>query len=131
MALLHLRQHVQPLQHPVGFRDQRLADVEARKVLALEQLDLVAALRDQRRDRRTGRTAADDDHVGIGSNRSGHAPLFLHDETPGLHLKPRQRPRCDQVHRHGQSKGHAKLVRHFPDHLGSVCRLGTRLDFDQ
>ena len=42
VALLHLRQHVEPLEHPVRLGDQRLADVEARKVLALEELDAVA-----------------------------------------------------------------------------------------
>ena len=58
VALLHLRQHVEPLQHPVGLRDQRLADVEARKVLALEQLargspaGRAAWRRSSRRDRR-------------------------------------------------------------------------------
>ena len=38
VALLHLRQHVEPLEHPVGLGNQRLADVEARKALALEEL---------------------------------------------------------------------------------------------
>ena len=36
---LHLRQHVEPLEHPVGLGDQRFADVEAREALALEELD--------------------------------------------------------------------------------------------
>ena len=31
VAGLHLRQHAEPLQHPVGLGDQRLADVEARE----------------------------------------------------------------------------------------------------
>ena len=39
LAGLHLRQHVELLQHPVGLRDQRLADVEPRKRLALEELN--------------------------------------------------------------------------------------------
>ena len=63
VALLHLRQHVQPLEHPVGFRNQRLADVESRKALALEERDRQPVLRDQRRDGGSGRTAADDDDV--------------------------------------------------------------------
>ena len=37
VAALHLLEHAEPLQHPVGFGNQRLADVEARKSLALEQ----------------------------------------------------------------------------------------------
>ena len=32
--LPHLRQHAQPLQHVIGFGNQRLADVEPRKALA-------------------------------------------------------------------------------------------------
>ena len=63
VALLHLRQHVQPLEHPVGLRNQRFADVKARETLALEELDAIAALGDQRGHRRSGRTAADDDDV--------------------------------------------------------------------
>ena len=30
-ALLHLRQHVEPLEHPVGLGDERFADVKPRK----------------------------------------------------------------------------------------------------
>ena len=62
-ALLHLLEHVEPLQHPVGFRNQRFADVEARKLLAFEQTDLDAALREQCGGRGTGGTSADDDDV--------------------------------------------------------------------
>ena len=51
VAALHLVQHVQPLQHPVGLGDERLADVEAREGLALEQLDAAAVLGEQRRRR--------------------------------------------------------------------------------
>ena len=39
VALLHLVQHAEPLEHPVGLGDQRLADVEAREALALEERD--------------------------------------------------------------------------------------------
>ena len=35
-------------EHPVGLRDERLADVEAREVLALEELDVVALLGEER-----------------------------------------------------------------------------------
>ena len=58
-----LSQHVEPLEHPVGLGNQRLADVEARKMLALEELDAVALLGDERRGGRAGRAAADDDDV--------------------------------------------------------------------
>ena len=44
VASFHLIEHVKPLEHPVGFRNQRLTDVESRKPLPLEQLDSVAAL---------------------------------------------------------------------------------------
>ena len=69
VAALHLVQHVEPLQHPVGLGDERLADVEAREGLALEQLDAAPVLGEQRRDGGTGRSAADDDDVG---RRGGH-----------------------------------------------------------
>ena len=39
VAALHFIEHVQPLQHRVGVRDQRFADVKTRKMFALEQLD--------------------------------------------------------------------------------------------
>ena len=48
VAPLHLRQHVEPLEHPVGLRNQRLADVKARELLALEEPDSDAPLREQR-----------------------------------------------------------------------------------
>ena len=65
MALLHLRQHVEPLEHPVRLGNQRFADVKPRKMLALEQLDAVPALRNQRRHGRPGRPATDHDDVRI------------------------------------------------------------------
>ena len=48
VAVVHFRKHVQPLQDPVGFRNQRFADVKPWKALALEQLDAHALLREQR-----------------------------------------------------------------------------------
>src|SRR5207237_5868682 len=39
MALFHLVEHLEPLEDPVGFRDERFADMEARKALALAQDD--------------------------------------------------------------------------------------------
>src|SRR6266550_2272200 len=68
MARLHLRQHVQPLQHPVGFRDERFADVKTRKPLALEQLDLDTLLRQQRRHRRPRRTTTNHHDVSHQSS---------------------------------------------------------------
>jgi hypothetical protein len=65
VALLHLRQHVQPLQDPVGFRNQRLADVKPRKLLALEQPDAQPMLREDGGRRGSSRTAADDNYVVI------------------------------------------------------------------
>ena len=65
VALLHLRQHVEPLQHPVGFGNQRFADVKAGKVLALEDRDAQTLLGQERRGGRAGRAAADDDHVDV------------------------------------------------------------------
>jgi hypothetical protein len=65
VAAPHLGQHVQPLQHPVGFRDQRLADVKPWKALALEKTDAKTLLRDERRGRRSCRAAADDDHIVV------------------------------------------------------------------
>src|SRR3989449_1277513 len=62
-ALLHFRQHVQPPQHPVGFGNQRFADVKARKLLALEELDAHALLRQQRRTRRSRGTATDHNDI--------------------------------------------------------------------
>ena len=49
MAALHFGQHVQPLQDPIGFRDQGFPDVKPGKMLPLEKLDLVTMLGDKRR----------------------------------------------------------------------------------
>ena len=102
VALLHLRQHVEPLQHPVGLGNQRLADVKARKLLALEQL---------RRDSPAGRAAwrpwsrparrRSRRRPGSGCRPDvAHAIMpsahVLHDEAAGLHLESRQRARLDR-----------------------------------
>src|SRR5262245_42645262 len=63
-APFHPGKQVEPLQDPVGLRDQRLADVEAREALALEEEDAVTVLGDQRGHSRTGGPAADDYHIG-------------------------------------------------------------------
>src|SRR5205807_2851131 len=72
MAAAHLAEHVEPLQDPIGLRNERLADVEAREALALEKLDAIAALREQRGGRRAGRAAADNEDVGTRAG-VGHA----------------------------------------------------------
>ena len=64
MAGLHLRQHAEPLEHPIGLGNQRLADVKARELLALEELHAQAMLGDQCRGGRAGRPAANHDDVG-------------------------------------------------------------------
>jgi hypothetical protein len=51
VALLHLRQHVEPLEHPVRLRDQRFADMKPGKPFTFEQLDAASLLRQQRRYR--------------------------------------------------------------------------------
>src|SRR6266571_1383748 len=63
MAPLHFRQHVEALQHPVRFRDQRFADVKARKRLTLEELDTIPLLCDQRGHGRTRRATADHHNI--------------------------------------------------------------------
>ena len=63
VALLHLLQHANPLEDPVGLGNQRFADVKAGERLALEEPDCVAAIGDEGRYRRTGGAAADDDDV--------------------------------------------------------------------
>ncbi len=75
VALLHLRQHVEPLEDPVGLRNRRFADVEARKAFAFEDRDPEALLRKQRCGSRPGRAAADDRDIDIDidiSNAVGH-----------------------------------------------------------
>jgi hypothetical protein len=63
MTLLHLRQHAETLQHPVGLGDQRFPDVEPRKPLALEELHPKPLVREQGGGGGAGRTASDHDDV--------------------------------------------------------------------
>ena len=65
VAGLHFRQHVEPLEHPVRFGNQRLADVKAREFLALEQRHRQPLLSQQRRGGRPGRPTADHDDVRL------------------------------------------------------------------
>src|SRR5206468_1162573 len=65
MAAAHLVQHVQTPQHPVCFRDERFADMEAGKVLPFEQLDLKTLLRHEGGNGRAGGSAADHDYIWI------------------------------------------------------------------
>ena len=73
VAFLHLREKPGALDGEVGIRNHRLADVEARKVVALEKLDIEALLGQQRRDSGPGRPAANDDNVA-GLGRHDHDP---------------------------------------------------------
>src|SRR5262245_6346083 len=59
VAFLHLGEHVQTFENPVGFRNQRFADVEAWELLTLEQFDRTALLGEKGRRSRTGRATAD------------------------------------------------------------------------
>src|SRR5437867_417505 len=72
VAPLHLGQHAESFEDEVRLRDERLADVEARELLALEEFDLAAALSDEGGRSRAGRPAANDDHVGFAWKRGGH-----------------------------------------------------------
>jgi hypothetical protein len=63
VAALHLLEHVQPLQHPVGFGDQRFADVKAGKLLSFEEADFQSALRQDRRRGGSGGSAADHNDI--------------------------------------------------------------------
>ena len=67
-AFLHLVEHVQPLEHPVGLRDQRFADVKAREMFALEQLHPMPLLGDQGGGGGPGGAAADDDDLRVGGH---------------------------------------------------------------
>src|SRR4029079_585043 len=69
-ALLHLGQHVETLQHPVGVRDQRLADMKAGKPFPFEQLDAVPVLRNQRRRGGPRRAAANHHDIRTTIHRS-------------------------------------------------------------
>src|SRR5690606_15251863 len=51
------------LEHPIGLGDQRLADMEARKRLALEEPDLQPSVRKNGGRGRAGRPAANDDDI--------------------------------------------------------------------
>ena len=100
MALLHFGQHVQALQHPVCFGNQRFADVEPGKPLALEELDAIASLCDERRHRRARRPAANDDDVY--HRRSFSACQCCRDicSRAGRFRRPRAWP-MRQTHRRG------------------------------
>src|SRR5262249_33166416 len=94
VALLHLRQHVQPAEHPVGLRDERFADVKAGKALGLEQLAPAAALREQRGRRRARGSAANHHYVRAVAVLSGrkHPSVLCGYERSGA------RPCCASSH---------------------------------
>ena len=62
------------VEHVVDRRQQRLADVEAREPIALEEDDPMSRSREPGGRRRTGGAAAGDDHVAV----EGHGPLVCH-----------------------------------------------------
>ena len=66
-----LRLDTEPLEQRQVERQQRLADMEARVLLLLHEHDALAALRQQRRDRRSRRTAADHQHITHDFRQSG------------------------------------------------------------
>ena len=65
VAAFHLGEQPGALEREVRVGDHRFADVEARKVFALEQLDRVALLCQDRGDGAARRAAANNDDVGI------------------------------------------------------------------
>src|SRR5205814_3117945 len=65
VAALHFFEHAEPLEHVVGLRDERLADMEARVLLALEKRDTMALLGDESGHGGTTRPAANDNDIGF------------------------------------------------------------------
>ena len=65
VAPLQLVEHVEPLEHPVGLGNQRLANVKAGEVVTLKQGDLVPLLGNQRRGGRARGTTTHHHHVVI------------------------------------------------------------------
>jgi hypothetical protein len=63
VALLHFIEHADPFEHPIGFRNQRFADMEPRKRLALIERDIYAALGEHGRNGTSGGTTANNDHI--------------------------------------------------------------------
>ena len=61
----HFVSHAEPLEQRQVGRQQGFADMEARVAGLVEQHHLVAHLRQQRRHRRSGRPAADHQHVAV------------------------------------------------------------------
>ena len=66
-ALLHLLEHVEPLEDPIRFGDERFANVEARELLALEQRHLQSGLGEKGRRGRAGRPATDYNDIVFGA----------------------------------------------------------------
>src|SRR5262249_28280424 len=72
MALLHFVQHLEPLEHPIGLGNERLADMEAGKALALAEDDVAAVRGQERGAGAAGGAAADDEYVGELRKLRGH-----------------------------------------------------------
>src|SRR5262249_46335919 len=83
-ALLHLRQHVEPLQHPVRFGNQRLADMKPWKLFTLEQLHAQPLLRHQRRHRRSSGPTAHHDDI---RTHAFHSSLSYDDSPRGRSVR--------------------------------------------
>ena len=69
VALLHLGQHVEPLEDPVSFGNERFAYMKAGKVFAFEEFNAAALLGKNRRYGGPCGSASDDDDVGTAGNQ--------------------------------------------------------------
>src|SRR6185436_2628515 len=80
--------HADRLEYVVHRRQQRLADVEAREAIALEQHDLPAGAGERGRGGRARRPAANHDHIAI------ELPWHLERRWWGCPSAPHRRPRA-------------------------------------
>ena len=73
-SFLHLFQQPEPLQRPIDFRHQRLADVKPRKHVSVDQQNGRPSFGHQCRYRAPGRSSAYHDHIVGILHR--HSPQF-------------------------------------------------------
>jgi len=73
VAALHLVEHVEPLQNPIRFRDQRLTNVKPREVVALEYRHTSTLLSEPGRDHGAPRTATQHNHLWGAERFTHHA----------------------------------------------------------
>ncbi len=87
---VHRIEHPEPLQHRRVARQQALADVEAGVRALLDEQHVAPRLREQGRRRGPGRTAADDQHVALGSilDRSRHGDEMPRPRGSGQAMPP-------------------------------------------